>query len=107
METAPQIFISYASADKAIADLVCDTLEKAGLPCWIAPRDIPPGADYPSAIVEAVRSTRVLVLLWTEHATGSPHILSEVGHAFNGKKRIIPFRLSIAAMPEDRSTFSH
>lgn len=105
METAPQVFISYASADKAIADRVCDTLEKAGVPCWIAPRDIPPSADYPAAIVEAVRSTRVLVLVLTEHAAGSPHVLSEVGHAFNGKKRIIPFRLSAAPLPEDLEYF--
>jgi formylglycine-generating enzyme required for sulfatase activity len=105
METAPQVFISYASADKAIADRVCDTLEKAGVPCWIAPRDIPPSADYPAAIVEAVRSTRVLVLVLTEHAAGSPHVLSEVGHAFNAKKRIIPFRLSAAPLPEDLEYF--
>ena len=105
METAPQVFISYASADKAIADRVCDALEKAGVPCWIAPRDIPPSADYPAAIVEAVRSTRVLVLVLTEHAAGSPHVLSEVGHAFNGKKRIIPFRLSAAPLPEDLEYF--
>ena len=105
MEIAPQVFISYASADKAIADRVCDALEKAGVPCWIAPRDIPPGVDYPAAIVEGVRSTRVLVLLLTEHATGSPHVLSEVGHAFSGKKRIIPFRLSAAPLPEDLEYF--
>jgi formylglycine-generating enzyme required for sulfatase activity len=87
------------------ADLVCDTLEKAGMSCWIAPRNIPPGADFPSAIVEAIRSARVLVLLVTEHATSSPHVLSEVGHAFNGKKRIIPFRLSTASLPEDLEYF--
>jgi formylglycine-generating enzyme required for sulfatase activity len=105
METAPQVFISYASADKDIADRVCDTLEKAGLPCWIAPRDIAPSADYPSAIVEAVRSTHVMALLLTEQAAASPHVLSEVGHAFNGKKRNIPFRLSVAPMPEDLEYF--
>jgi formylglycine-generating enzyme required for sulfatase activity len=105
METAPQVFISYASADKPVADRVCETLEKAGLPCWIAPRDIPPSADYPAAIVEAVRSAHVLVLLLTEHATASPHVLSEVGHAFNGKKRIIPFRLSTVSLPEDLEYF--
>jgi formylglycine-generating enzyme required for sulfatase activity len=105
METTPQVFISYASADKSIADRVCKTLEQAGMPCWIAPRDIPPSADYPAAIVDAIRTTRVLVLLWTEHATESPHVLSEVGHAFNGKKRIIPFRLSIAPLPPDLEYF--
>jgi len=105
METTPQVFISYASADKSNADRVCETLEQAGMPCWIAPRDIPPSADYPAAIVDAIRTTRVLVLLLTEHATGSPHVLSEVGHAFSGKKRIIPFRLSVAPLPADLEYF--
>jgi len=53
--------------------------------CWIAPRDIPPGADYPTAIVEAIRSARVLALLLTEHAAGSPHVLSEVRRADSGE----------------------
>jgi formylglycine-generating enzyme required for sulfatase activity len=102
---APQVFISYASADKTIADRVCETLEESGVSCWIAPRDIPAGMAYPAAIVEAVQSVRVLVLVLTEHATGSPHILSEVGHAFSGKKRIIPFRLSVGPLPEDLEYF--
>jgi len=102
---APQVFVSYASADKDVADRVCKCLEQAGVSCWIAPRDIPPGVDYPAAIVEAVHSVSVLVLVLTEHATGSPHILSEVGHAFNDKKRIIPFRLTSSPLPEDLEYF--
>ena len=102
---AAQVFISYASADQATANRVCETLEKAGFPCWIAPRDIPAGVEYPTAIVEAVQAARVLVLILTEHATASPHILTEVGHAFSGKKRIVPFRLSAAPLPEDLEYF--
>jgi hypothetical protein len=37
------IFISYSSIDKAAADTVCSVLEKNGISCWIAPRDITPG----------------------------------------------------------------
>jgi len=102
---AQQAFISYASADKVIADRVCGALESAGISCWIAPRNIPPGVDYPAAIVEGVSAARVLVLILTAAAAASPHILSEVGHAFNGKKRIIPFRLSTEPMPEDLEYF--
>ena len=90
----PRVFVSYASADQGVADRVCDILEQGGLLCWIAPRNIPPGMHYPSAIVEAVHSVPVLELILTEHAIATPHISSEVGHAFNGKKRIICFRLS-------------
>jgi len=71
----------------------------------MAPRNIEPGTDYPTALVEAIRSVRVLVLILTEQAAASPHILSEVGHAFSGKKRIIPFRISQKAVPDDLEYF--
>jgi len=37
------IFISYSSKDKPIADGICASLETAGIRCWIAPRDIAAG----------------------------------------------------------------
>jgi formylglycine-generating enzyme required for sulfatase activity len=102
---AHQVFISYASADRENADRVCEALEQAGFPCWIAPRNIPAGNDFPGAIVDAIAAARVLVLLVTEHSATSPHVLTEVGHAFNGRKRIVPFRLSTAALPADLGYF--
>src|ERR1700682_4583901 len=102
---AHQVFISYASADKGVADRVCTALEAAGVSCWIAPRDIEPGTDYPAAIVEGVNAAHVLVLILSGQAAASPHILTEVGHAFNGRKRIIPFRLSSEALPADLEYF--
>lgn len=102
---AQQVFISYASADKEVADRACSALESAGVSCWIAPRNIEPGRDYPAAIVEAIGSARVLVLILSAHAAASPHILTEVGHAFSGKKKIIPFRLSPEALSEDLEYF--
>jgi TIR domain len=36
-------FISYSANDKVIADAACATLERAGIRCWIAPRDVVPG----------------------------------------------------------------
>ena len=57
---AQQVFISYASSDKAIADRICGALENAGVSCWIAPRNIEPGTDFPTAIVEAISSARAL-----------------------------------------------
>jgi formylglycine-generating enzyme required for sulfatase activity len=100
-----QVFISYASADVDIAERVRTALETAGLSCWIAPRDVEAGTDYPAAIVDGVASSTVLVVLLTEHAEASPHVLSEVGHAFNGKKRIIPFRLSSVSLSKDLDYF--
>jgi hypothetical protein len=47
-------FISYASADKAAADSIVAALERAGIGCWIAPRDVVPGVFYADAIVQAI-----------------------------------------------------
>jgi hypothetical protein len=42
------VFVSYASQDTAAAHTVVSALERAGLTCWIAPRDVVPGALYAS-----------------------------------------------------------
>ena len=39
------IFISHSSKNKPIADALVAALEKAGLGCWIAPRNIPTGSN--------------------------------------------------------------
>ena len=99
------IFISYSSADKAVADQICAALEGAGFGCWIAPRDIEPGADYPAAILGGLEQVRTVVAVISAAAVASPHILSEIGHAFNEKKTIIPFRISAAKLPPDFDYF--
>lgn len=38
------VFISYASRDAGVAETVCQSLESHGASCWIAPRDVKPGA---------------------------------------------------------------
>jgi formylglycine-generating enzyme required for sulfatase activity len=93
------VFVSYSSPDQAVATQICESLEKGGHACWIAPRDIEPGADYPSAILNGLQNARALVVIVTPASLASPHVLSEIGHAFGEKKPIIPFRLSAAPLP--------
>ncbi len=100
-----QIFISYSSTDRAVADQVCAGLESAGYLCWIAPRNIEPGSDYPTAILDGVRNAQTVVVIISAAAVASPHILSEIEHAFGEKKPIIPFRLSNATLPENFDYF--
>jgi hypothetical protein len=51
---AHDVFISHSTEDKAVADAVCAILEKNGVRCWIAPRDILPGADWSASIVDGI-----------------------------------------------------
>ena len=99
------IFISYSSADKSAAEQVCSALEQAGCGCWIAPRDIEPGAEYPAAILAGLQGAQLVVVIVSAAAVASPHILTEIGHAFSEKKPIIPFRLSEVPLPPNYDYF--
>jgi TolB-like protein len=94
----PVVFISYASADKATADAVCIALEAAGIPCWIAPRDVKPGALYADAIVRAITNADALVLVLSESSIASSHVGKEVERASSKKRPIIALRLDAAPL---------
>jgi TolB-like protein/Flp pilus assembly protein TadD len=89
---AAKVFISHSSNDKAIAEAICRHLESAGVPCWIAPRDIEPGADWTEGILRGIASSRIFVLVFSGHANNSEHVRREVGRAFSLHLPVIPFR---------------
>jgi hypothetical protein len=51
---SPAVFVSHASADSRQVAVVVDVLEGAGLPCWVAPRDIQPGSERSCPVSRAV-----------------------------------------------------
>jgi len=91
---AHDVFISYSHKDKPTADAICAKLEAGGLRCWYAPRDIIPGADWAPAIIEAIESSRVLILVFTSHSNASQQVMREVSTAIQQGIPIIPFKLT-------------
>ena len=81
------VFISYATEDLDIAVKVCDGLEMKNMVCWIAPRDIDAGTDYPSAIVAALKSTSVVVLVLSASSNKSKDVAREIAIAFKKGER--------------------
>jgi formylglycine-generating enzyme required for sulfatase activity len=86
-------FISYPHQDKATADAACAKLEAEGIRCWIAPRDVPPGAEWAEAIVDAIDGCRAMVLIFSSSTNTSRQIRREVQQAFDGEKPVVPFRI--------------
>ena len=84
------VFISYKSEDEALAMRVRAVLEANGVPCWIAARNIQPGANYAVDIPAAIESASVFVLVLTEQAQESPWILKELDSAIASRKLILP-----------------
>jgi TIR domain len=75
---AHDVFISYSSKDMPAGEAVGAALERHGLRCWIAPRDIVPGIGWAKSIVRAIGQSRTMVLVLSEHANSSPQIEREV-----------------------------
>ena len=88
------VFISHSSKDHEIAEKMCSVLEERGLKCWIAPRDIVPGASWGGEIVAAIRDCGCMVLILSEESNKSGQVLREVERAVNKTKPVIPFRIS-------------
>ena len=78
---AHDVFISYASEDKAVAEKVCEALEQGGLRCWIAPHDIRPGESFATSIADAIRDSHLMVLVFSEATNDSPQAAREVALA--------------------------
>src|SRR5215470_15875907 len=68
---AHDVFISYSQVDKTTADAACATLERAGIRCWVAPRDITPGDEWSAAIIKAIDQGRAMVLIFSQNANNS------------------------------------
>jgi TolB-like protein/Flp pilus assembly protein TadD len=95
----PDVFISYASQDAPLANTVVAALEREGLKCWIAPRDVTPGEFYADAIVRAINEAIILVLILTENAITSPHVLREVERTSAKRHSIVSFRIGAVTLP--------
>ncbi len=89
------VFISYEHQSKSVADNICAVLESKGVRCWYAPRDV--YGDYATSIVDAIEACKVFVLILSENASNSPHVLNEVEMAYKriieGEITIVPFKL--------------
>jgi DNA-directed RNA polymerase subunit RPC12/RpoP len=100
------VFVSYSSADKSVADAVCGAIEGTkGLRCWMAPRDIPPGASWGSAIIEGIEDSRLMLLVFSEEANKSDQVLREVERAVAKKVPIVPLRIDKGPMRKDFEYF--
>ncbi len=93
------VFISYSSDDKPIADRICHGLEERGVRCWITPRDVGYGADWQTAIMDALASAKAVILVFTHNTNKSVHVRREVTAALESGAIVIPFRTE-DAVPE-------
>ena len=64
--------------DRKAADAACAILEKNKIRCWVAPRDIVPGAPFAEAIIDGINDSKVFVLLFSSNSNNSGQVVREV-----------------------------
>jgi TolB-like protein/Flp pilus assembly protein TadD len=91
-------FLSYASRDAELAAHLCGLLERSAITVWMAPRDVPAGANYADAIVRAINACRTLLVILSAHSVGSAHVGKEIERASSKGRPIVAVRLDDIAL---------
>lgn len=100
-----QIFISHSSKDADAAGKVCELLEKNGTKCFIAPRDIRSGKEYAEEIVNGIDQSAAVILLMSQNANHSPHVLREVERAVSKSIPILVYKLEEVSLSKSMEYF--
>lgn len=102
---AHEVFISHSSKDKVVADAVTASLEQAGIRCWIAPRDIRAGDSWGGAIVSAIESSKVMVVIFSSRSNDSKQVMREVERAVQHDVVVVPYRIEDVKPSKDMEYF--
>lgn len=76
-------FISYSSKDYGLVNKIRELIEKAGIQCWMAPRDIPNGTNYAHIIELSIRNAEKFILMLSESSIWSVWVEKELQRAIH------------------------
>lgn len=86
----PFVFISHHSnSSRRCAEAVAEGLERHGVSCWVAPRNIPKGKKWNKYVYEAAQRCAAIVVLLNDEAMQSDKVHGEVQVAL--RRAITPF----------------
>jgi ribosomal protein L40E len=95
-----KVFICHSSHDIAVAETICATLESKHIQCWIAPRDVLPGALWGEAVADAIDESQIVILVLSSNSCSSPQVIREVERAASNNTPIVPLRIDNVIIPK-------
>lgn len=84
------VFLSYSNEDRPWATEFASALKDAGVKTWFDAHELKPGERWQEKIEEALRDSRIFVLILSPEGLQSPWTYFELGAALADQKRIIP-----------------
>lgn len=105
----PLVFVAYAAEDAAVAERVCEELERAGFAAWMDRRRLLPGQDWRRAIEGAIETADYFVACFSSISVKKRgNFQREVRLAMECAERapvgevfFIPVRLDDCRLPEE------
>ena len=86
--------ISHSKSDADYAQTLCDLLESKGLKCWIAPRNLISGEEWPGGCARGIDLASTMVLIVSDNINKSKPVLSEITRALNSGKTVLPILIN-------------
>ena len=96
-----KVFVSYSSKEADRANEIVAQLEKAGIPCWIAPRDIAVGSNYTKDIPKAIRECTHFLLVLSPNSQDSEWVNRELHVATKHHKSVLPLMIKNFEITEE------
>ena len=96
----PWVFISYSDKDSQIVDQVANEIRQLGHTVWMYSQETGP-QRFAARIVQAIRQSKQVALMCSQHAFASDHVIREVYVAGDFKKPFIIFQLDPAEFPDE------
>ena len=88
------VFISYSSRDQKVVEGLCAYLEQHKIRCFVAYRDVPFDAPWAESIVDALESSRMMLVVFSNNYNKSRQVDREIEIASEENLPILTFRLS-------------
>ena len=99
------VLISYSNKDEQLAIAMYNFLGNNNIPCWIAARDIEPGASYAGQITKAIKGCSLMVLVYSEFANQSEHVDREIELCSKYKKSVLPFKIDSTPYNDEKEYY--
>ncbi len=91
------VFISYASEDRARVRPLAEALQSRGLNVWWD-RSLAAGQDYTAIIEKELKAAKAVIVVWTQSSAASAFVRDEAGRA-RDEGRLVPVMLDTVQLP--------